>query len=96
MAVSYEWNVMRLDEHGDIIDNEFYDRLNEMGCWMPHELLQGSEAGLCLVRNEGSNDEGLQDRHWAYPKDGNLPDYFDESMLPIPKKFRVEFLKWNK
>ena len=107
--VNYEWVIEHEDEHGDIIDLDFEDRLNEYGsnCFAP---ISGCvKATLHLVRNEYTDHEGLLDRTYAYPNaDGELAfgdwhptDDFDEPMvwheypnMKVPKKLREEYSRF--
>ena len=53
--VIYEWSVETVDEFGDIEDSSFYDVIEEV------PTLEDNQR-LCLVRNEGNDDEGLTHR----------------------------------
>lgn len=84
--VFYEWSVETIDEFGDIEDSSFYDTIEEV------PTLEDNQR-LCLVRNEGNDDEGLTHRLWAYVKDGKLPEYFSDSNecevgYKVPLKFK--------
>jgi hypothetical protein len=86
IQVSYEWCYETVDEDGDITDNDFRDNLSEF---------KDSEGELVLVRNEGNEKAGLEDRFWAYVKDGKLPGYFKdggghEVDIKVPNKFHKE------
>lgn len=91
--VVYEWCYELLDENRDIIDSYFSDRLCDFASNEKTET-------LCLIRNEGSADEGLTDRTWAYVADGALPECFQnaegvEISIKVPKVFRTELDKYN-
>jgi hypothetical protein len=91
LQVKYEWCYETIDEHGDIIDNDFADKLADL--IPPQEIHQ-----LCLVRSEGDEIDGVQDRWWAYVEVGKLPDNFSDEMgvltdIAVPKKLKDEFKK---
>jgi hypothetical protein len=91
--VEYEWTLEELED-GDIIDNNYSDKL-----YYSKEDLPGRNLGL--VRNEGNENAGLTDRYWAYVKDGKLPDYFtdgcDETVnIKVPAKFHKELASYLK
>ncbi len=88
MKSIYEWCYETTDENGDIIENYFADKLSEFGD-------NNKTDQLCLVRNEGDEINGLDDRFWAYVKDGKLPEFFSDAMgefigVKVPKKFHKE------
>lgn len=83
LQVKYEWCYETIDEHEDIIESNFEDRLQDLS--KPEERHE-----LCLVRREGDEAGGEIDRLWAYVKDGKLPETFSDSMgtliaITIPK-----------
>lgn len=82
--VYYEWTAEREDEWGDIQDSNFADTLAA--------LLPFAKEGwaLGLVRNVGCESEGVEDRQWAYPKDGVLPERFDGGSK-VPQRFLAEW-----
>jgi hypothetical protein len=85
---SYEWCYETLDEFGDIIDTYFCDKLKDFDESARTET-------LCLIRNEGNEVDGLEDRLWAYVKDGQLPETFEDGGgysidEPVPERFRKE------
>lgn len=90
--VIYEWCYETTDEHGDILDNDHEDKLVNFS--------EGRKTNqLCLVRNEGNDIDGLNDRLWAYVKDGKLPEYFSDSMgtpiaIKVPQRFHNELNKY--
>jgi len=86
--VYYEWSLEYTDKDGDITNSDFADKVADFGA----DVLQGR---LCLVRNTGNEIDGLQERHWAYVKDGKLPVFFEDSAasettIKVPKRFHVE------
>lgn len=91
MRTVYEWDVEELDRHGDIVDHHFCENYKQL-------LKCASDFQKCdivLVRDVESDSGGVEDRLWAYMKDGKLPEYFADSRnLPtgirVPKKFHLE------
>ena len=87
MEIRYEWCKEEVDENQDIIDSIFEDKLCD---------LKNHQGHLLLVRNEGSEDEGLTDRFWAYVKDNKLPEYFSDDLshevaIKVPQKYHKEY-----
>ena len=82
----YEWGAEQTDEHSDIIDCTFVNE-GELAKLNPF-LADGWE--LVLVRNVGSDSEGIEDRQWAYPVDGKLPEFFDGG-AKVPARFVKEW-----
>jgi hypothetical protein len=93
-SIIYEWCYETVDENGDIIDLDFADNL------MDFSYNQITDT-LCLIRREGDDIEGEQDRVYAYVKDGKLPDKFSdvyghEININVPKKYQKEFKDYCK
>jgi hypothetical protein len=93
MKVAYEWCYEVTDEHGDIIDSNFADKLSEFS--------KNEEGELLLVRNEGDEINGVEDRQWAYVKDGKLPFKFSDARnveieIDVPKRFFKELENYLK
>jgi len=90
MKTRYEWDLEDADEHGDIHDHSFSDTLAPLWKWREGKA-------LVLVRDETDNDGGRLERSWAYVKDGNLPEWFEDSggspTVKVPKRFHAEFAK---
>lgn len=81
----YEWTFESVDEFGDIVDSDFSESLSGFDKGQH----QGEDLGL--VRNEGDEINGLQDRFFAYVKDGKLPDHFDDHPnMKVPKRYHKE------
>lgn len=78
----YEWTVEVENEDGDIVDSYFFDTLAE--------AVNFGSGALGLVRNVGSDSEGVEDRQWAYPVDDKLPDFFDGG-AKVPSRFAEEW-----
>ncbi len=91
--VEYEWCYETIDKHGDVIDSDCENRLQDFQD-------NRKTKTLCLVRNEGNQDDGLQDRLWAYIKDGKLPECFSNELgyemleMKVPQRFQKEFDKY--
>lgn len=91
--IVYEWCIETKDEHGDIVDNNFQDVLNDLS------KLE-SNQDLVLIRHEGNEREGITDTVWAYVVNGKLPDNFSDGMgssligIIVPKCFKLELSKW--
>ena len=86
MRVAYEWTAEQLDEHGDIIDNAFADRLADLAS---HEA-EGWTIGLVRDAGDDLGLYGTEERQWAYPTDGNLPERFDGGSK-VPQKYHAEW-----
>lgn len=88
--IVYEWCYETVDEHGDIIDHHFEDKLISF-------MNSDKTDTLVLVRDEGNEIEGLVNRTWAYVKDDMIPKYFrndyDIEDCKVPKRFHVELQK---
>jgi hypothetical protein len=99
--VIYEWCIEHYtdDEYQDIVDNHFSDSLTFKE--IEFEANDGEKTRLVLVRNEGNDDNGLEDRHWAYVEDGKLPQFFSDAMgefiaYEVPKRFHKELANYLK
>jgi hypothetical protein len=92
MGVYYEWDIEEVDEHGDIQDHDFRDRLKDFGV----TPTIGERYHLVLVRNTGDEYEGVVYREWAYAiKSGDrwvLPEWFDGGAR-VPKRFHEELAR---
>lgn len=92
MAVRYEWDLEYEDEHGDVVDHDFYDSAVEVVQASRSVKLQADWFGLAphivLVRTE---DRGV--RSWAYVKDGVLPEWFEDASgrrdAPVPNWLQI-------
>ena len=98
MTILYEWDVEEVDrDSGDILNHNHGDKLSWLLPAFGNIITQG-RGDLVLVRDEGNNTEGLLDRHWAYVKDGVLPEYFADSMgentsIRVPQRFHRELAR---
>lgn len=89
--ISYEWT-LEIMQDGEITDSSFCDSLE-----FDKADLVGNDLGL--VRNEGNEIAGIEDRYWAYVKDGKLPEYFTNAMgesvgYKVPVKYHKELNKY--
>jgi hypothetical protein len=96
MAISYAWTVEVLeDEYNDIEENDFRDTYAEAlkaAEAMKKDLKPGRHIEIGLVRDQGDEVDGIQDRQWAYvgwKEDGKLPARFDGGAA-VPKRFHKE------
>ena len=88
MATIYEWCIETVDEHDDIIDLDFSDKLS---AFKPSEI--DTTHRLALLCNVGTDDDGLLDRQYAYSLEGVLPYAFDGGTT-VPKRFIGELARW--
>jgi hypothetical protein len=93
--IDYEWTLEEINEDGDIIDSDFNDKLSNFN----KANLDGKDLGL--VRNEWSDENGLEYRYWAYVKNGKLPETFEDGAghkisIKVPKKFHKELKQYLK
>lgn len=99
--VNYEWCIEHYtdDEFQDITDNNFSDSLNfDQNDFQADD---GEKTRLVLVRNEGNEKDGLEDRHWAYVEDGKLPKFFADALggfigYEVPQKFHKQLSAYLK
>lgn len=84
----YEWSYEIVDEHGDIMDSDFADRLSEF----PKTSITNT---LCLVINIGNELDGVVERDHAYVENGNLPECFPNLGIAVPKRFIKELHESN-
>ncbi|MCP4393395.1 MAG: hypothetical protein GY804_03880 [Alphaproteobacteria bacterium] len=98
--VDYEWCIEYVDSNEDIQDHYHGECLSEVMKQNETITVQGEECKprLVLIRNEGNDFDGLNDRFWCYPVDGELPlnfcDAFGrETKIKVPQKLLKEFNK---
>lgn len=79
MKVSYEWVIEEADEHGDIFNVDHADTLDEAFERLAYarELGQSSRVEIALLRLSYDDIGGEQERHYAYLKDGELPEIME-------------------
>lgn len=90
--IRYEWTVEFIDEHGDIVDSEFWDTYEQA---MSHAIPDaGCTVDIGVVRDRSTDEEGQVCRSWAYLEDGKLPEYFENAygrqIAKVPAKFHNE------
>ena len=91
---SYEWGVELVIDDEDIEDTFHFDSFAEakQEAEKPRE---GYRSVIVLIREQGSEDRGVEDRQWAYfEDDGTLPEEFDGGNR-VPKRFHQEVAKAN-
>ena len=91
--IVYEWCYETTDENGDIIENDHSDKLADFSD-------NRKTDQLCLIRNEGDEINGIEDRFWAYVKNGKLPELFSGALgetvnIKVPKRFHNELKSYN-
>ena len=79
--VSYEWTLETM-EGEDVAELDFADSLSEYSTVNPSQR-------HVLVRDWGNENQGLQDRQWAYVEGWRLPDEFDGG-AKVPQRFQSE------
>lgn len=99
--VVYEWDYETIDEFDDIIDHDFHDECPGLPVDPAEQgLTEVARIELVLVRNvvigyadcfDDSAD--LDERDWAYVKDGKLPETFQDGFTKVPQKFHRELAK---
>ena len=90
--LDYECDIEMLDEFDDIIDHDFQDK---------YPGVQADDKNVVvLVKSYArglSGDEYsffIEDRTWAYLKDGKMPEEFDDGSR-VPKRFHKEVSAWK-
>ena len=91
--LEFYWLIETVDQNNDIIDHDQSQNLNEGFIKSIDESNR-----LCLVR-ELSDESGVIDRDWAYLKNDELPDFFEdgfqnETDLKVPQKYKTELNKF--
>ena len=86
----YEWDVEVHDEHGDIIDHLF--QLSYADC--VEVAKEHKHPEIILVREQGTEDEGLEDRQWAQVENGEFVTDFD-TKYGVPKRYREEVNRYH-
>ena len=88
-TIVYEWDIETVDNNGDIQDHHHSDTCFDL---IKCPLEKGER--LVLVRNLGNDEDGLQDRQWAYVDPTGLPDFFDGG-AKVPQRFHRELNKFT-
>ena len=107
--VNYEWVIEHEDEHGDIIDLDFEDKLSAYR-EDDFEPIDGCvKATMLLVRDEYTDHEGVLNRTQALPNDDGVLAFgdwrpagdFDDSIIwceypnmKVPKKLQEEYRRF--
>ena len=79
------------DEYGDIQDTYYADKLGNLS--LTSDIL-GTHPVICLERSTGNDEEGLQERTYAYPTEGRtLPDTFDVGHS-VPPRYKHEYARF--
>lgn len=90
MAIIYEWDFETMNEHGDIIDHDFNEKLSQ------YNKGNSDTEGLVLVREEQKKNGGLLGaKMWAYVEKDKLPTTFTDAMgldtgIKVPIRFHKE------
>lgn len=87
-ATEYEW-VLEILEEGEVVDVQHEDKLADL------EIPSDGEWVIALVRTSQLHDNHVSDKYWAYVVDGVLPEYFEDSSIKVPQKYRKEFQLTN-
>jgi len=73
LRIEWEWVVEQVDDAGDIIDCDYYERLTEaLANLNLANIATGIEIGICRIT--GSIADGVTDRSYAYPIGTELPE----------------------
>ena len=91
MTVEYEWCIEYTDQFGDIHDHDRSPILAELYPTLDYEHLH---PRVCLIRDQGNDDDGLLERGYAYPVDGVMPSEFDCGHK-VPAKYHKEWARIN-
>jgi len=95
---TYDWVVEYTDQHGDIQDCEYFDTLHQIGK-RRHLIAEAIGDEICapvigLHKGIGNEEDGYQDRVYAYPTGEILPEVFEDGSR-IPIRFQKELDKWS-
>lgn len=95
----YEWTIESVDRHGDIIESDFADTLQELldrypGAKHCDVALVRTTHEYCVAGSERGYN-GVVDRSWAYVSGGCLAERFAGGIRnpTVPKRYRREFAK---
>jgi hypothetical protein len=101
METKYEWDIETIEtKHGDVVDHYHHDKLSDLldtlKQWAPKS---GERYEVVLVRDVGSNDEGVVDRQWWYPgfymtHEAETPRFGEGyGGTPVTKKHLAEYAR---
>ena len=96
METTYEWDIETVDTvTGDIKDHHHHNRLADLVDTLKRRGAAADERyEIVLVRDVGSDSEGVVDRQWWYPLETGTWD--DLPVGQIPAKYVDEFAKHEK
>lgn len=88
--VLYEWCAEEVNEDADVVSCHFYDtrKLAEAHVRMDPNDRSITHVLVSLIRYEADRHGDMQDRQYAYLKDGKLPAEFDGGAT-VPAKYRT-------
>jgi hypothetical protein len=92
----YEWDFEVTDKYGDVIDHNHMDHL-PVKTNLTGE--KNNKGDLVLIRDSGTDADGLQDRQWAYTEHDDagylqLPSHFDGG-YKVPSRYHTELKRWQ-
>lgn len=96
LQVAYEWVAEHIDEHGDILEPVFANKLADLykdiyPDWMTTHPKGRVDIGLVRDASRDFYTEGTEDRQWAYPNStGEMPEFFDGGSK-VPARFAAEW-----
>ena len=96
--ITYEWDVEEVDLHEDIVDHHHCDDLKPLLDHFGSAITTRTGTfRLVLVRDVGNDVDGLIDRHWAYVRNGELPQFFSDGLTDVrhrvPARFHRELIR---
>ena len=62
MAISYDWDIEEVDEHGDVLDHDHMDELTRADM----DRVDGVRQQLVLIKDVIDHFGDLDTRAWAY------------------------------
>ena len=85
MKISYEFKVEYVDEYGDIIDSNFFDKFKDLRSYFKDVFATtpikdalpfgATHADLCVVKDYYTDTEGVKERlHCYLIENGKVPD----------------------
>lgn len=93
--IGYEWVIEEVDEHGDIQSVNHADTFHKaIQVAAATQVPEGWHVDVGLVRDRWTEEDGVEDRQWAYLEDGKLPQEFDGGAM-VPVKFLKQTRAFN-
>lgn len=90
MKVQYEWDRETVDSHGDIVDHNHSEKLAH---------IIEDKGALVLVRDEYTEENGVEHREWAYVEGGKLPENFEDAFgkkgSRVPQRYHKELARFG-